>query len=61
MGTLCDCFKLSGATAESTGVTDPERWYHWGPYLSERQRGTVLEDYSEGGTAYKQTAYGCGR
>ena len=24
----------------------------WGPYLSERQRGTVREDYSEGGDAW---------
>src|SRR5512146_1776936 len=27
-------------------------WYHWGPYLSERQWGTVREDYSPGGTAW---------
>src|SRR2546430_17427688 len=27
-------------------------WYSWGPYLSERQWGTVREDYSEGGTAW---------
>jgi hypothetical protein len=25
---------------------------HWGPYLSERQWGTVREDYSEGGDAW---------
>jgi hypothetical protein len=24
-------------------------WKKWGPYLSERQWGTVREDYSEGG------------
>jgi hypothetical protein len=29
-----------------------ERWRRWGPYLSERQWGTVREDYSEGGTAW---------
>jgi hypothetical protein len=28
-------------------------WYHWGPYLSERQWGTVREDYSAGGTAWE--------
>ena len=28
-------------------------WYHWGPYLSERQWGTVREDYSPGGTAWE--------
>jgi hypothetical protein len=27
-------------------------WKHWGPYLSERQWGTVREDYSPGGTAW---------
>jgi hypothetical protein len=27
-------------------------WKHWGPYLSERQWGTVREDYSEGGDAW---------
>jgi hypothetical protein len=28
------------------------KWRHWGPYLSERQWGTVREDYSSGGTAW---------
>jgi hypothetical protein len=28
-------------------------WYRWGPYLSERQWGTVREDYSEYGTAWE--------
>jgi hypothetical protein len=28
------------------------RWKKWGPYLSERQWGTVREDYSEGGNAW---------
>jgi len=27
-------------------------WYRWGPYLSERQWGTVREDYSPDGTAW---------
>jgi hypothetical protein len=27
-------------------------WLMWGPYLSERQWGTVREDYSEGGDAW---------
>ena len=30
-----------------------ECWKHWGPYLSERQWGTVREDYSAGGTAWE--------
>ncbi len=27
-------------------------WYRWGPYLSDRQWGTVREDYSAGGEAW---------
>ena len=27
------------------------RWKKWGPYLTERQWGTVREDYSPNGTA----------
>ena len=27
-------------------------WRHWGPYLSERQWGTVREDYSDDGNAW---------
>ena len=29
-----------------------QAWYRWGPYLSERQWGTVREDYSPSGTAW---------
>jgi hypothetical protein len=29
-----------------------EPWRRWGPYLAERQWGTVREDYSPGGTAW---------
>src|SRR5438105_5865007 len=28
-------------------------WWRWGPYLSERQWGTVREDYSPGGAAWE--------
>jgi len=27
-------------------------WKKWGPYLSERQWGTVREDYSDNGNAW---------
>src|ERR671938_790067 len=27
-------------------------WYRWGPYLSDRQWGTVREDYSADGNAW---------
>src|SRR5216683_1769939 len=30
-----------------------EAWRRWGPYLSERQWGTVREDYSEHGNAWE--------
>ncbi len=34
-------------------VPAPDGWKNWGPYLSERQWGTVREDYSAGGTAWE--------
>ena len=34
--------------ADEQGVA----WRRWGPYLSERQWGTVREDYSGGGDAW---------
>ena len=43
-------------TVEGRRLTDPreaKRWRRWGPYLSERQWGTVREDYSENGTAWE--------
>src|SRR4029078_8808373 len=30
-----------------------KNWKRWGPYLSERQWGTVREDYSEWGTCWE--------
>jgi hypothetical protein len=50
--------------SEAAATTNPEQdrlaqahantqpWYHWGPYLSERQWGTVREDYSSNGDAW---------
>ena len=32
--------------------TERALWKKWGPYLSERQWGTVREDYSENGDAW---------
>ena len=37
----------------ATGPRVNEQWRIWGPYLSERQWGTVREDYSPGGTAWE--------
>src|SRR3954454_12609282 len=39
------------------GLRQAGDWYHWGPYLSERQWGTVREDYSEGGTAWEYISH----
>jgi hypothetical protein len=40
-------------TAESQRLEeDSTAWKRWGPYLSERQWGTVREDYSSDGTAW---------
>lgn len=38
---------------EQYSVTEPQPWSLWGPYLSERQWGTVREDYSPQGTAWE--------
>src|SRR6201987_386928 len=46
----------SAITAEERRLEESRErkrhWKRWGPYLSERQWGTVREDYSEGGTAW---------
>ena len=34
------------------GLREAGDWYRWGPYLSERQWGTVREDYSADGDAW---------
>src|SRR6476661_7386058 len=36
-------------------------WKKWGPYLSERQWGTVREDYSSDGTAWESCSHDNGR
>jgi hypothetical protein len=37
--------------------TDQQPWRKFGPYLSERQWGTVREDYSAGGDAWNYTTH----
>ncbi len=32
-------------------------WYKWGPYVSERSWGTVREDYSRTGDAWRYCSY----
>ena len=36
-------------------------WRKWGPYLSERQSGTVREDYSANGDAWNYFTHGQAR
>jgi hypothetical protein len=46
----------SPRTAEAARLEEMRRgvpWQRWGPYVSERQWGTVREDYSEQGTAWE--------
>src|SRR4051812_16376407 len=43
------------------GLWDAGDWYLWGPYLSERQWGTVREDYSAGGTAWESVSHEAAR
>jgi hypothetical protein len=51
----------AGATAEDLRLAAArehrEHWRRWGPYLSERQWGTVREDYSADGTAWEALGY----
>jgi hypothetical protein len=44
--------RVEGFGGLEGGLRRASDWYVWGPYLSERQWGTVREDYSEGGTAW---------
>ena len=45
--------RVEGFGQLGDGLRQAGDWYHWGPYLSERQWGTVREDYSPGGTAWE--------
>ncbi len=51
----------AASTAEHQRLADDEartkNWKRWGPYLAERQWGTVREDYSADGEAWKYFTY----
>ena len=53
---LKDRAKETEKAAEQTRLDEARTakapWKKWGPYLSERQWGTVREDYSEDGNAW---------
>ncbi|MGO9694522.1 MAG: hypothetical protein ACLPYO_12215 [Mycobacterium sp.] len=44
--------RVDGFGRLDLGLRQASDWYFWGPYLSERQWGTVREDYSADGDAW---------
>jgi Glycosyl hydrolase family 63 C-terminal domain len=44
--------RVSGFGGLENGLRQASDWYLWGPYVSERQWGTVREDYSADGEAW---------
>jgi hypothetical protein len=44
--------RVAGFGKLEDGLKQSSPWYTWGPYVSERQWGTVREDYSEDGDAW---------
>ncbi|MGH3280938.1 MAG: hypothetical protein ACRDNW_17635, partial [Trebonia sp.] len=44
--------RVAGFGRLEDGLKQASPWYTWGPYVSERQWGTVREDYSSGGDAW---------
>ena len=43
---------LASTRSQLKAVAGKKPWRKWGPYLSERQWGTVREDYSQDGNAW---------
>jgi hypothetical protein len=44
--------RVEGFGRLEDGLLSAGEWYRWGPYVSERQWGTVREDYSADGNAW---------
>ena len=44
--------RVAGFGRMEDGLRQSGDWYRWGPYVSERQWGTVREDYSPDGEAW---------
>ena len=44
--------RVDGFGRLEEGLRQASAWYLWGPYVSERQWGTVREDYSAGGDVW---------
>ncbi len=51
---MTECAERSRVKQMVAGAAE---WRLWGPYLSERQWGTVREDYSENGTAWEYLSH----
>ena len=51
-GTGAEQARVAGFGQLADGLLEAGDWYRWGPYLSERQWGTVREDYSADGEAW---------
>jgi hypothetical protein len=49
--------RVSGFGRLEDGLRQASDWYLWGPYLSERQWGTVREDYSANGDAWEYLSH----
>src|ERR1700675_1935176 len=53
--------RVNGFGRLDLGLRQASDWYLWGPYLSERQWGTVREDYSADGDAWSYLTYDAAR
>ena len=49
--------RVAGFGKLENGLRQASEWYTWGPYVSERQWGTVREDYSANGDAWDYTTH----
>ncbi len=47
--------RVAGFGKLDKGLRQASPWYTWGPYVSERQWGTVREDYSEWGSPFNRS------
>jgi hypothetical protein len=50
--------RVSGFGRLDLGLRQASDWYLWRPHLSERQWGTVREDYSADGDAFRRDVHG---
>ncbi len=53
--------RVAGFGRLEDGLRQSGEWYQWGPYVSERQWGTVREDYSADGQAWDYFPFGHAR